>query len=88
MEAERRNTVSRWTPWSFPDLKRTRPDTVQFAGRAGVQGNPRTTPSRRKRANSFPRARHLLDAAAPKHPRPAMQQHKKSWKARLEKRAA
>ena len=57
----------------LPDLKRTRPDTVQFAGEEG---------------ELFPRARQVLDAAALKQLGQAMQQHKKELKARLEKRAA
>lgn len=72
----------------LPDLKRTRPDTVQFAGRVKVLKELLEHHIEEEEGELFPRARQLLDAAALKQLGQAMQQHKKELKARLEKRAA
>lgn len=68
----------------LPDLKRTRPDTVQFAGRVKVLKELLEHHIEEEEGELFPRARQLLDAAALKQLGQAMQQHKKELKARLE----
>ncbi|VFT28867.1 hemerythrin [Pseudomonas aeruginosa] len=73
----------------LPDLKRTRPDTVQFAGRVKVLRELLEHHIEEEEGELFPRARQLLDAATPRsNSAQAMQQHKKALKVRLEKRAA
>ncbi|RCL97194.1 hypothetical protein PA92_04397 [Pseudomonas aeruginosa] len=48
----------------LPDLKRTRPDTVQFAGRVKVLKELLEHHIEEEEGELFPRARQLLDAAA------------------------
>lgn len=72
----------------LPDLKKTRPDGVEFAGRAKVLKELLEHHIREEEEEMFPRAETLLDHPTLDRLAVAMQQMKKDIKAQWEKRAA
>lgn len=72
----------------LPDLKNTRPDSMEFAGRVKVLKELLEHHIQEEEKEMFPRAEQLLDHPTLDRLAVAMQQMKKDIKAQREKRAA
>lgn len=72
----------------LPDLKKTRPDTIEFAGRIKVLKELLEHHIQEEEEEMFPRAEKLLDHPTLDRLASAMQQMKKDIKAHWDKRAA